>query len=197
MSSGRPHPFPPVVRWVVFPALAVLAGAAGSVAIIRESDVAVIGALLSLSAAVCIAITSKPLPGLVGVPFVGLFLFCGGFAAFQLLWQGRSNSDAWDVAQKLWESKEAAALFLAVTLAQAVGHYLSLIRKLRLGPSLLLYAGLGFLVGAIFVPIMPHSNPKPAETIGFSAATCGLQAFAMEFSRILARRLTTEKACSP
>ena len=177
----KEHPFPPVVRWALFPALAGLAGAVGG-AVFSPRFAAMAGAI-GAGAALASMLTVRLWPSLVAAPAFGIFAASSGMALFEAAASGRTGS-AWNMLDLLIQEPDALILLSAVPLLQTLIHRFALPRAWPLG----LAAGFGAAALA-FVLALARVRGSGGEVGGFLAAATLAQVPAILSARAVARRL--------
>ncbi len=195
MNSRPPHPFPPVVRWAVFPALAAMAGAAGGGCASLLSghpqyarDMAGMGGALSAGAALAAAFSVRPWVALLAGPGLGLLVLCGGYAAFERI-AGAGPSDPWRLLLELLRSPGIFLIFGGTLWLQAAAHVRELSPARSVSP---LTRSLSYLVTAALAFPLGWASPRH-ENMWPIAAFCSLttapQILPLLASLALAKRL--------
>ena len=195
MSERGPHPFPPVVRWAVFPALAALAGATGGGCAGLLSGhpqdaraMAGMGGALSAGAALAAAFSVRPWVALLAGPGLGLLVLCGGYAAFNRI-AGAGPSDPWRLLLELLWSPGIFLIFGGTLWLQAAAHVRELRPDRSAGP---LRRTLSYLVAAAVTFPFGWAAPPSAKGVQigtFTLLITALQILPLLASLALARRL--------
>jgi hypothetical protein len=186
-SARRAHPFVPIVRWVVFPTPAALAGAAAGGAAVPQhlAEAATIGATLSAAAAVGFSISTRPLIGLLVVPVLGILSFCGGYAVFEATRRRDWQVDAWAVFGMLITVDPAILTLLGTALAQTAAHYVERRRPAGLRRSGLVYGAWALAAGAVAAA----ANPRWLPLAAFAALVTLAQLVPMRLALWLSARM--------
>ena len=177
----KEHPFPPVVRWALFPALAAIAGACGG-AIFNPRFAAMAGAI-GAGAALASMLTVRLWPSLVAAPAFGILAASSGMALLETLVLGRPGN-AWSMLDRLIREPGALILLSAVPLLQSLVHRFALPRPWPLG----LAAGFG-AAAIVFVLGLACVRGPGSQVGGFLAAATLAQVPAVLAARAVARRL--------
>ncbi len=181
--SAMPPPFPPVVRWAVFPALAALAGATGGALAALAAEhgwflwTAIAGSL-GAGSAFSSGFERRPwLAFLVG-PVLGALFACA--AAFA---NGHLENGFIDVIRNLLREPQTLFSMASAVSLQTAAHLLALRRA---GPARLgaIYGGAAVLAGSIAAAFM---DVRGIATLFFLSTAA--QVVALPASRALARRL--------
>ena len=194
MSERAPHPFPPVVRWAIFPALAALAGAAGGVAswVFTDPTAGLIlpSVFLASLAAGCAAgamLSTRRWVFLAGSPILGFLTLCTWFSLAGF--PGIRAMSPWEVALLFLGESKACLLILGTAWLQGAAHTWSLhlrpaFRTLRsAGPY-----GIAALLAGLLALLFVKGREGAELALCFSLFTA-FQAAAFLASLALARRL--------
>jgi hypothetical protein len=176
------HPFPPVVRWALFPALAAIAGSIGGVVFLPRF--AVMGGAISAGAALASMLTVRRWPSLVAAPVLGIFAACSGMALFLALASGRPPN-AWSMLEDLIRQPDALILLSAVPLLQTAVHRIALPRPWPIG----LVAGFGAAFIAFWLTLGFVQGGPVGPVAGFLATSTLAQVPAVLAARAVSRRL--------
>jgi hypothetical protein len=189
VSEPRPHPFVPVVRWIVFPAAAGLAGAAGGSVGAPEYAVeaAMTGGLLSVSAALGVAVSARPLRGMATVPVLAGLGYAGVYPLYLFLEHGLAPPDPWGALTSHLLRVFPPIWFVLTLLAQASAHYFVLRWRPGTLPATAVYGAAGLVVGLVsYAVIMPG---RPLHVLAFTALATLAQVVPMRLSQALSARL--------
>ncbi len=180
-AAGAPHPFPPVVRWAVFPALAALAGAAGGATSLR---VIVIFGLLAAGAAVGSMLSRKRWVFLVAAPLMGPLAACSGLSLLSAF-QGSS----WQMLMSLLQEPGTLILVMGAACLQGAAHTLLLHRD---PPATALRTAAHYVIAGAAIALLSMATLRSSEAIplaGFFFLSTALQTFSFRASLALAGRL--------
>lgn len=141
-----PPPFPPVVRWALFPALAGLAGAAGGalgLALTRDANarLIVIAGSLSAGAGLGSMLGASVWARLFGAPVLGVLMASAGAALVESLERG-GPVQAWSFLARVLSQLDGLILLSWVPFTQAIVHRTTSVRGGLRGLALGLVFGL-------------------------------------------------------
>ena len=195
MSERGPHPFPPVVRWALFPVLAGAAGAAAGwlaaalVGYSRTTETIGIGATWGLGAAMAAALSPRPWIALGVAPLLAVLILCSGMSAlsYDPSSAARYRPPA-DILRRLLEDPSRLIFFAGVPWLQAAAHVLGL-RRLRAAPGTRVfhYYGLAALAG-LALALLSMDSRWLAVSASVAACTTILQILPLKIAAGLARR---------
>lgn len=187
----KEHPYPPIVRWALLPALAALAGAAGGSAaglFIVEAPHAPRVALISGTLAACSALASvltlRRWPTFVCAPLFGLAGLATGIVLAEAV-AGGGPSDPWTWLTRLAGQLRAVLVVIGVSVPQAAGHLLTRGGTWRFGLAAWSLAAL--LVLGVTYPLV-HAFERPLVPAVLAGSTFA-QLVAVTTSSAIARRL--------
>ena len=187
------HPFPSVVRWAIFPALAGVAGAAGgAIGTYGERDAVVLAILagaIGAGAAFASGLARRAWPCLLAAPFAGVWAVAVGMAVAIGIQSGAFPDPARLLERLLGMS--SALLLLAVTsFLQSASH------RLAQGRPGLAVLGCGIGAGALaflLALLLTEARWRWMAASFVGAATLA-QAPAYLVARAVARRLRPSEA---
>jgi hypothetical protein len=191
-QESRSHPFPPVVRWALFPALAAFAGsvggALGAALILREFDnpgPAIMAGALGAGASFASMLTTRSWPAFIAAPALSVSAFVSGFAILEAIESGYFPAP-WLILTQLTHEGGTVLPIGFAALAQTATHRIAIQRSWVVGFA----AGAGFavLTLALVLTLLPNEPQRIAVAGLLSAATLA-QVPAILAARGVARRL--------
>ncbi|HEX7901832.1 MAG TPA: hypothetical protein VF950_29005 [Planctomycetota bacterium] len=192
----REHPYPPVVRWALFPALAGLAGAAGGVLGVSLAGEAsatrliVIGGCLSAGAGLASMLSSRAWICLLGAPILGVLTASTGVAVVEALERGGAIRP-WVLLTRILQDARGLVLVGWVPLAQTIVHRTTSIRGWR--PGVALATGFGLLSFALTALLAPRGAGMLPVGATLALSICA-QVPAVVAAVAVARRLRPPEA---
>ncbi|HEX7901833.1 MAG TPA: hypothetical protein VF950_29010 [Planctomycetota bacterium] len=189
------HPFPPVVRWALFPALAGLAGGVGGAlgaslgGLGMDVWPVVMTGALSMGAALASMLTMYAWPCLLAAPAFGLFVLVTGLACMDTVESGDPPNPR-RIINHMMNELSVPLLFGTVDLLQAAVHRLALRRSwpIVLGSGIAV-ATLSFALGLLLPPQLWNF-----AVAGLLSASTLAQVPAVLAARGVARRLRPPEA---
>ena len=173
--------FRPMIRWILFPSLAALAGAAAGAGVaflinpIEALEFAAIAAPMALAGALGFALPGPAWLAASAAPILGGAFFCGAYSAYVRVTGKGTDGTPLAVLRKLLTSESEWMITIAVfSLALAAAHRLRL-RGLRSGVLSYLGAAVVMCVGG-WLAIDGHED----YMVGLGSAMALANALAME-----------------